>query len=190
MTRRLIAGLGNPGSDYRGTRHNIGFMVIERLAERYGIRLGQEKFDSQFANDRVARQPVLLLEPQTYVNKSGEAVGEAVQFYDLETDRTIVVHDDVDLAFGQLRVKRGGGHGGHNGVRDIADAIGRGFVRLRLGVGRPEYGSVRDHVLGTFSHDEEALLEELLDVACDALETLLEDGADEAQNQYNNTHVG
>jgi PTH1 family peptidyl-tRNA hydrolase len=190
VSRHLVVGLGNPGTEYRETRHNVGFMVLDHLADRYRIRLAQEKFDGEFASDRIAGTSVLLLKPQTYVNESGRSVGEAARFYDIDPDEIVVVHDDVDLDFGELRIKRGGGHGGHNGLRDIADNLGdKGFVRVRVGVGRPEYGSVRDHVLGQFERSEQRELEDLLDAACDALEVLLEEGANEAQNQYNGRQI-
>ncbi len=186
MDDPLVVGLGNPGSKYRGTRHNIGFDVVDRLAERHRVRLSQEKFDGQFGSGRVAGRTVKLLEPETYMNRSGDSVGEAARFYDMDADQIVVVHDDVDLELGRLKVKEGGGHGGHNGLKSLVDALGSSdFVRVRCGVGRPEHGSVSDHVLGKFERDEQPVADELVEIAADALETILRDGPSQAQNRFN-----
>ncbi len=186
MSRYLIVGLGNPGSKYARTRHNIGFMALERLAERHRMALATEKFDARYATGRVANEMVVLLEPQTFMNRSGKAVVAAAHFYDVDPARIIVVHDDIDLALGTIRVKSGGGHGGHNGLRDIVAQLGsREFLRVRLGIGRPEHGDVTNHVLGTFGRDEQDDVAELVETACDAVETLLREGLDAAQNRFN-----
>ena len=186
MDRHLIVGLGNPGSKYRETRHNIGFAVADRLAERHRVAFGEQKFDGQFASGRVAGQKVFLLKPETYMNRSGESVGPAARYYELSADQIVVVHDDVDLDLGRLKVKSGGGHGGHNGLRSIVDALGTSdFVRVRCGVGRPEHGSVKDHVLGRFRNDERSVADAVVEAACDAVETVMRDGPDRAQNRFN-----
>lgn len=186
MDDPLVVGLGNPGSKYRGTRHNIGFDVVDRLAERHRVRLSQEKFDGQFGSGRVASRKVKLLEPETYMNRSGDSVGEAARFYDIDADQIVVVHDDVDLELGRLEIKEGGGHGGHNGLQSLVDALGSSdFVRVRCGVGRPEHGTVSDHVLGKFDGDERSIADELVENAADALEAILRDGPSGAQNRYN-----
>lgn len=185
MSRTLIAGLGNPGRKYEGTRHNIGFEVLDRLAQRYRLRLSREKFHGRFTTGAVAGTDVVLLEPQTYMNKSGRAVEAARQFYGIAAADTIVLHDDIDLSPGQLKVKKGGGHGGHNGLRDIISRTGdRDFVRLRLGVGRPEHGDVTNYVLSRFDSDERPAIDELIEDACDATETILDSGVAEAQNRF------
>ena len=186
MSRYLIAGLGNPGSKYAQTRHNIGFMALERFAERHRLSLAQEKFDARFDTGHVAGQKVVLLEPLTFMNRSGKAVGQAARFYEIPADCIVVLHDDIDLSLGRIKVKSGGGHGGHNGLRDIANRLStRDFVRVRLGVGRPEHGNVTGHVLGKFDPEEAAEVSEVVEKACDAVETILSDGLEAAQNLFN-----
>lgn len=185
MSRIVIAGLGNPGRKYAGTRHNIGFQALEILAGRYRLQLSQEKFHGVYTTGAVAGRDVVLLRPQTYMNKSGRAVLAARQFYDVPASDTIVLHDDVDLETGVLKIKQGGGHGGHNGLRDIISRTGdRDFVRIRLGVGRPEYGDVTAHVLGRFDDSERPEIDELIERACDAVEVVLSDGVAKAQNAF------
>lgn len=186
MQRFLVAGLGNPGSQYRDTRHNIGFRVLNRLADRHGIRLSEEKFDGEFASGRIRGEPTYLLKPTTYMNRSGTSVGPAARYHEIEPDHVLVIHDDVDLDLGRVNVKIGGGHGGHNGLKNVAQDLGsREFLRIRCGVGRPERGSVRDHVLGRFDGAEEPVADRVVEGACDAVETVVVDGPEEAQNQYN-----
>jgi PTH1 family peptidyl-tRNA hydrolase len=190
VDRHLIVGLGNPGSKYRETRHNIGFAVVDRLAERHRARLSQEKFDGQFGSGRVAGQKAFLLKPETFMNRSGESVGPAVRYYELPADRIVVVHDDVDLDLGRLKVKTGGGHGGHNGLKSIGDALGTSdFIRVRCGVGRPEHGAVKDHVLGRFRNEERSVADEVIELACDAVECVITEGPGEAQNRFNGRDV-
>lgn len=190
MDRYLVAGLGNPGHQYRETRHNIGFAVVDRLADRYRLQLSEEKFDGAFTSGRVRGESVYLLKPQTMMNRSGDSVGPAARYHDLDPERVVVVHDDVDLSFGRLEVKDGGGHGGHNGVRSVADQLGSSaFLRVRCGVGRPEQGSVRDHVLSQFDDSERAVADELVEVAADAVETIITDGPSEAQNRFNGRNL-
>lgn len=183
MSRTLIVGLGNPGRKYEGTRHNIGFEVLRRLADRYRLRLSQSKFHGVYTTGRVGGTDVLLLEPHTYMNKSGKAVQAARDYYDIPAADTVVLHDDIDLSPGQLKIKSGGGHGGHNGLRSIIDRTGdRGFIRVRLGVGRPEHGDVTNHVLSRF--DDRSVADELAETGCDAVETVLSDGVARAQNLF------
>lgn len=190
MSRYLVAGLGNPGRKYRDTRHNIGFMVADRLAERHRMRLSENKFNGQFASGRLAGQKAYLVKPQTFMNRSGESIGEAARYHDIPVEQIIVIHDDVDLDLGRLAVKVGGGHGGHNGLRSIVDHISsKGFVRVRCGVGRPEHGDVTDHVLGRFESSEMNIVDRVVELACDAVETILRDGPREAQNEFNGRDV-
>lgn len=183
MSRNLIVGLGNPGRKYDGTRHNIGFRTLRRLASRYRLSLSQSKFDGVYTTGRIAGSDVLLLEPHTYMNKSGKSVQAACSFYGIAASDTVVLHDDIDLSAGQIKIKDGGGHGGHNGLRDIIAKTGdRDFTRIRLGVGRPEHGDVTNYVLSRF--DDEALADELAEVGCDAVETVLADGVARAQNLF------
>ena len=185
VSRRLIVGLGNPGRKYEGTRHNIGFDVLRRLGERYRLSLTQKKFSGVFTTGSVAGEDVVLVEPHTFMNKSGKSVQAARQFYSVDAEDLIVLHDEIDLEPGTIRIKEGGGHGGHNGLRDIISRTGdRDFVRIRLGVGRPEHGDVTNHVLSRFSGSERDLIAEMVEDACDAIETVLTDGVSQAQNRF------
>lgn len=186
MSSYLLAGLGNPGPKYELTRHNIGFLVIDRFVDRLGIALTQQKFHGRYASGICRGEKVHLLQSQTFMNLSGKSVASARSFFDIEMPNVIVVHDELDLPFGVVRIKIGGGHGGHNGLRDIIAQTGQNdFIRVRMGIGRPEKGSVTDWVLSPFpAADTDELLIEL-DTACDALEAILADGASAAQNQFN-----
>lgn len=185
MSRHLIVGLGNPGPKYAKTRHNIGFMALDRLAERYGMAATNIKFDAHFDTGRVGEHQVVLLKPQTFMNRSGKSVQAAANFYDIAPDKIIVLHDEIDLKPAQLRLKSGGGHGGHNGLRDIIKMLGsRDFLRVRLGIGRPKFGDVSDYVLGRFTRIEKVDVADLIEDGCDAVEALLQDGLESAQNRF------
>lgn len=161
---KLIAALGNPGSKYRNTRHNAGTLAGVWLAEKHGIPLKDKKFNSITGKGRIAGTEAVLLIPQTYMNNSGQAVASAVSFYKLEPADIIVLHDEIEMPFGEVRVKDGGGHRGHNGLRSIMQHIDSGeFHRIRIGVGRPEseHITVADHVLGKFSGQETSQLQEI-----------------------------
>ena len=183
----LVAGLGNPGATYRPTRHNVGFRAANRLAARDPSARWQERATAHVAQARLADQRVLLLKPQTYMNRSGEVVAPTLADLDLPPTALLVLHDDVDLPLGRLKVKAGGGHGGHNGLKSLmAELDARDFVRIRLGVGRPEPGGdVVEWVLGAFTDEEQAPLTEMLDRAVDAALTVLTDGAGAAANRFN-----
>lgn len=184
--RKLIVGLGNPGPDYATHRHNVGFMVVEELARRAGEVLGQRKFKGRFSTAQLAGQAVGLLLPETWMNLSGRAVASAATFYELGEGDVIVVHDELDLPFGRVKVKRGGGHGGHNGLRSIGQDAGMdGFDRVRVGIGRPPRGDATGHVLSPFSKAEQAERPFLIDRAADAVEALLRDGFVAAANEFN-----
>jgi len=188
---KLIVGLGNPGIEYAETRHNIGFMVVTHLADRAGIALKRKGYQGFYGVGRVAGEEVTILLPQTYMNRSGASVAPACQSLGVNPGDLIVVHDEIDLAFGCLRVKAGGGHGGHNGLRSIGGALNdAGYARLRMGVGRPPAGGdVSGHVLSRFNTTERVLLQKYVKVASDALELLLQEGAQEAMNSFNNREV-
>ncbi len=160
---KMIVGLGNPGADYLLNRHNIGFMAADALAEASRASAWQKKFKGFFAVGTLGEQTFLILKPSTYMNLSGESVGEAMRYYKLEPADVIVIHDDIDLVSGDVRVKQGGGHGGHNGLKSIDAHIGKDYWRVRLGVGRPEHkGEVTDYVLGNFAKADKKWLEPLL----------------------------
>ncbi len=185
---KLVVGLGNPGRQYTSTRHNIGARVVGRLAERSGLRFDTQKFEAEFARGRIRGVDVGLLLPQTYMNLSGKSVAAALRFLpvgDVSED-LIIASDDVDLDFGQLRIKASGGAGGQKGLGNIIASIGRkDFSRLRFGVGRSSRLSTSDHVLQKFSKEEEAELGNLIEDAADALELILTGEPGEAMNRYN-----
>nr|WP_199589683.1 aminoacyl-tRNA hydrolase [Lujinxingia litoralis] len=185
MSRTLIVGLGNPGPKYEGTRHNIGFAAVNRLAERYRLTVTQSKFHGVYTTGIICGVDVALLKPLTFMNLSGKSVAPAMKFFNVEPVSLIVLHDELDVELGQMKIKEGGGHGGHNGLRDIVAKTGtREFLRVRLGIGRPEHGDVTNHVLGRFRPDETPAVERMLDDACDAVETILSEGVAAAQNRF------
>lgn len=183
----LIVGLGNPGPEYADTRHNIGFMVVERAAERAGVTIKRKAHQGLLGMGHWAGQEVFFLLPQTFMNRSGASVASACQSLGLSPGALIVVHDEIDLPFASLKIKVGGGHGGHNGLRSIGSVWGEtGYTRLRMGVGRPPAGGdVTRHVLSRFATQERAELDDFLDRAVDALEMLVSRGAEDAMNRFN-----
>jgi len=183
---RLVVGLGNPGLKYQGTRHNVGFSVMNVLCARWGLSAARAQHGALVSTGSFQGQDVSLSLPQQYMNRSGRPV------FDLMTERAvpindlIVVHDDMGLPFGAIRCKMGGGHGGHNGLRDLFEHIGRDFLRVRVGIGRPEgnEGTV-DFVLGKWSEAEKATLPEILQASCEAIEIMISKGATAAMNLFN-----
>ncbi|MBL8658651.1 MAG: aminoacyl-tRNA hydrolase [Rhodospirillales bacterium] len=162
--RYLIVGLGNPGPTYAGNRHNIGFMAIDAIAARHGFAPFRAKFRAHLADGVLAGRPVMLLKPMTFMNVSGQAVAAAASFFKIPPGDIVVFHDEIDLATGKVRLKVGGGHAGHNGLRSIHAHIGPDYARVRLGVGRPRTsGDVADHVLDDFAKADKVWLEPLLD---------------------------
>jgi PTH1 family peptidyl-tRNA hydrolase len=182
----LVVGLGNPGHEYATTRHNVGFMVADELARRHGGSW-RSKFSGEVADVRVDGARVALLKPQTYMNESGRSVAAAAKFYKVDPDALLAVHDEVDLDLGRMQARLGGGLAGHNGLRSLASALRTPeFLRLRIGVGRPERGDPRpvsDWVLSPF--EPEADVAALVERAADAVETLVRDGLEEAQQRFN-----
>ncbi|AJY45994.1 aminoacyl-tRNA hydrolase [Martelella endophytica] len=159
----IIAGLGNPGSQYSGNRHNIGFMAVDAIAERNGFSSWSAKFKGLIAEGSLAGEKVLLIKPQTFMNLSGESVGEAMRFYKLSTDDLVVIYDELDLMPGKARIKTGGGSGGHNGIKSIDAHCGKDYRRLRLGIGHPGTKErVHSHVLGDFAKVDAEWLEPML----------------------------
>lgn len=182
---KLIVGLGNPGSEYRDTRHSVGFDVVERLRERSGAGW-QQKFKGEYTRATVAGEPCILLKPLTYMNRSGISVGLAKEFFKIAPEEIVVAHDEVDLPFGRLRVKDGGGHAGHNGIRSLVESLGtRDFARVRVGVGRPGHGELADYVLSRWSAEERKWLADLVDRSADAVEEVLRSGVRAAMNRFN-----
>jgi PTH1 family peptidyl-tRNA hydrolase len=182
----LVAGLGNPGREYERTRHNVGWMVADELARRHGGSF-RSKFSGQIAEVRAGEQRLALLKPETYMNESGRSVGAAARFFKVPAEQILLVHDDVDLAEGRLQARLGGGLAGHNGLRSIAQHLGTNdFLRLRIGVGRPERGDrrpVADYVLSPFDPHVDA--DELVARAAGAVELLAAEGLPAAQQRFN-----
>jgi PTH1 family peptidyl-tRNA hydrolase len=184
----LIVGLGNPGVDYAKTRHNAGFLLVEQLAARWRVDWKRERrFNAQMARAERHGRHVLLCQPQTFMNASGEAVGAVVSFYRLPRTRILVVVDDADLPLGEVRLRAGGSSGGHHGLESIEQHLGsREFARLRLGIGRQAGArEITDHVLGRLDRAEAALMEKVLDRAGGQVECWLDDGIQKAMNQFN-----
>ncbi len=184
----LIVGLGNPGADYAKTRHNAGFLLVEKLAAQWKAGWNNErKFVARMAKAGCGEKKILLCEPQTFMNLSGEAVAAVQQFYQLPLGNILVVVDDADLPLGEIRLRPGGGSGGHHGLESVAQHLGsKGYARLRIGIGRKnEARQITGHVLGKFSADENALLEKVLERAAGQLECWLTAGLQKAMNQFN-----
>jgi PTH1 family peptidyl-tRNA hydrolase len=182
----LVVGLGNPGREYERTRHNVGWMVVEELARRTEASW-RGKFSGRVAETRLDGARLALVKPETYMNESGRSIAAALRFFKLPPEELLVVHDDVDLDPGRLQARRGGGLAGHNGLRSIAQALGsQGFLRLRIGVGRPGRGDrrpVSDYVLSPF--EDEVDVDAVVRRAADAVETLVREGLEAAQARFN-----
>lgn len=185
--RFLVVGLGNPGPRYAGTRHNAGFLVADLLAERMGVRFKAHRGRADVVEGRLGGEPVVLAKPKSYMNESGGPVVSVARFFKVAVERIVVVHDELDLPYGALRLKRGGGDGGHNGLRSTSAALGsREYLRVRVGIGRPPgRQDPADFVLREFSAAERKDLGFHVDRATDAVETLLRCGLAYAQNTYN-----
>jgi len=185
--RQLVVGLGNPGPRYAGNRHNAGFFVVDLLAERIGARFKAHRGRCDVVEGRVAGVPVVLAKPKSYMNESGGPIVSISRFYKVPVERITVVHDELDLPFGTLRLKRGGGDGGHNGLRSASSALGsRDYARVRFGIGRPPgRQDPAEYVLRDFSAAERKELDYLVDRAADAVEALLAQGLEVAQNKFN-----
>jgi len=188
----LVVGLGNPGSEYAATRHNAGFMVVDELARRFGASIDHEKWQAYSVQLTLWGSRICLLKPATFMNLSGRAVARYVDFYKVRSEQILVVHDDLDMAPGRLKLVAGGGAGGHNGIRSLVECLGtRDFLRLKLGIGRPGRLSlysgmpVEKYVLAPFSPDERILLEQRMDNIEKGLEYLVRDGIAKAMNLLN-----
>ncbi len=177
---RLVVGLGNPGKGYAGHRHNIGFMALQAIAEAHGVGPFRAKFQGEIADGRIREHRVLALKPLTYMNESGRSIAAAMAFYKIEPADVVVLHDELDLAAGKLRVKRGGGHSGHNGLRSIHAHIGTDYLRVRFGIGHPgDKDQVTGHVLNDFAKADKVWLDPMMTAVADAFPLLL-DGDDGA----------
>ncbi len=184
----VIVGLGNPGSQYEQTRHNMGFLVIDRLSDQWGIPVKKLKFQSQYGLGQAEGKRTLLLRPQTFMNLSGEALRDCIQFYKVPLTRTIVVYDDISLPLGKLRLRGKGSDGGHNGIKSILyQCQSDVFPRIKVGIGAPDHPdfTTANWVLGRFSEEERPLVADMVTKTADAVRTIMTHGLDRAMNTYN-----
>ncbi|MEK7705067.1 MAG: aminoacyl-tRNA hydrolase [Myxococcota bacterium] len=187
----LVVGLGNPGARYEGTRHNVGFEVVERLVSRYRLSSPRESKSARHWRGKVRGHEVMLAKPLTFMNLSGDAVGALLRYYRLPLESLIVVHDELDFPPGQVRVKVGGGHGGHNGLVSIIGHVGADFARVRVGVGKPPAADRgADHVLARFGASDRKAIDAAIERAADAVEMALTDGIQAAMGRFNRKESG
>jgi PTH1 family peptidyl-tRNA hydrolase len=190
MATKLIVGLGNPGPKYLWTRHNAGFIVLDRFAALAGIPVIKKNFAGLYGEGNFKGNRLLLLKPQTYMNLSGRSVAAALRFHKLGISDLLIIHDELDIPFGQLKLKEGGGHGGHNGLRSLHQELGSGdYPRLRIGIGKPLHGDMADFVLSNFGKDELAGLPQVIDGAVDALEMFISEGLPKTMSLFNNKNL-
>ena len=182
----IITGLGNPGKEYENTKHNVGFLTIDILAEKYDIKVNKIKFKGLIGEGMIGTEKVILVKPQTYMNLSGQCIREIVAFYKLDMEDLVVIYDDIDLPMGNLRIRKKGSAGTHNGMRSIIyDLQDDGFPRVRVGIGGERKGDLANYVISGFSGDDRKLIEEAIVKAADAVTCLVEDGIDRAMVDYN-----
>lgn len=187
MSTYIVAGLGNPGPIYQWTRHNAGFLFLDHLADLENISIARKSFSALSGEWNFAGQRLILLKPQTFMNVSGKSVMQSLQFHKLPISNLIVIHDELDLPFGVVRFKHGGGHGGHNGLRSIMEHLGKGdFIRLRIGIGKSPHGDTTGHVLGRIPPDQMESLPRVLDGAMEMLKAMLKEGLPKSMSLYNN----
>lgn len=186
---KIIAGLGNPGVEYAKTKHNVGFMFIDALADKLGIREAdwKDKFDAKVADTRIGTEKVVLVKPQTYMNDSGRSLGPILNWYKLAPEDLIVVHDDMDIPAGTIRIRKKGSAGGHNGIKSILAHVGdEHFARVRIGIGRPLPGwTVVKHVLAGFTEEDQPKIKEAIAYLIPAVECIVTDDVDMAMNKFN-----
>lgn len=184
---KIIAGLGNPGSEYAKTKHNVGFMLVDALADKLGVTEWKDKFDARIGEARIGTEKILLVKPQTYMNESGQAVGPLMNFYKTAIEDLIVVHDDMDIPAGTIRIRKKGSAGGHNGIKSVLAHVGdEHFARVRIGIGRPLPGwTVVNHVLAPFTAEDEPKIRAAIDYLLPAVECIVTEDVDMAMNKYN-----
>jgi len=181
----LVVGLGNAGSEYSNTRHNVGFDVIDLLSSEYNINTNRIKFKGMYGEGNIGFEKVILLKPTTYMNLSGESIIEVVNFYKIPKENIIVVYDDISLEVGRMRIRMKGSAGGHNGVKSIISHLSSDeFTRIKVGVGQPQ-GDLVNHVLGKIPKEQREILKKVYDASVNAIETIIKSGAQEAMNEYN-----
>jgi len=184
---KMIAGLGNPGTNYSQTRHNIGFLIADEIAARFSLSINKTRFDSEYTKTRISAKEVFIVKPMCYMNRSGFPIQKFSSYYKIDITDIIVVHDDIDLEFGKIKIVQSRGHGGHNGIRSIFEAFGKkDVIRVRIGVGRP--GGQKDiskHVLGGFSEQEKSGLGKLVESGSEACLAIIEKDVTSAMNFWN-----
>ncbi len=182
----LLVGLGNPGLKYQHTKHNFGFLLVDQIADEFKFEAMGNKFGGKIFNGKIADQKIILLKPEEYMNNSGSAVLGCASFYKIAPEKIIVFHDDLDLEFGRMKAKIGGGHAGHNGLRDIDEKIGKDYLRIRLGIGRPQNADyeISDYVLSKFNTEELKAVEKINQRIIKILPTILEGKLNEFMNQF------
>lgn len=191
----LIAGLGNPGREYQNTRHNSGFMAIDQLAVDNNIDVVQKKFNSLWGRGIIGGVSCILMKPMAYMNRSGPPVQQLANYFKIKSEKILVIHDDIDLALGRIKIKEKGGDGGHKGINSIIHSLGGGdFLRLRIGIGRGDPPGERqpgvvDHVLGRFRPDEKEILHRMIQISGEGLVTILCEGVEKAMNKFNGKSV-
>ena len=186
---KLIVGLGNPGKKYKLTRHNVGFMVLDKLIQKSTVEGWDKKFDSFFNKIIIDQKSIILLKPLTFMNISGYAVQKVKKFYGIDPNNIIIIHDDIDLELGKIKLKKGGGDGGHNGLKSIIKLIGSEFNRIRIGIGRPEKISVSSYVLNNFREEEVPLLKKIILKSCEGINLLIANEDEECRRLFSKTIV-
>ena len=186
MSMKLVVGLGNPGEKYALTRHNIGFMAVDVIINEFNSQNWQQKFNSLIRSHLIENSKVLFIKPLTYMNLSGLAVQLAMNFYRISRENVVVFHDDIDIQLGTVRLKKGGGHGGHNGLKSIIDKVGQDFIRVRIGVSRPENKDVSHYVLSEFSAPEITLLNKSLSKCHTGLSHILKGSTEDFHKLFSN----
>ncbi len=183
----MIAGLGNPGEKYSRTRHNIGFMVVDEIASKKALKFSKSRFDAEYLNFSFNKEKIFLVKPQSYMNNSGFPIQKLTAYFKIGIPDIIIVHDDIDLPSGRIRISKNRGHGGHNGVRSIIRALGtKDFIRVRIGIADPQqHNSTTGYVLGKFSKKERANIDKLIEKAADAAMAIVGNGIQTAMNHYN-----
>jgi len=181
----LIVGLGNPGHEYENTRHNVGFDVLDLISSKYNISIIRTKFKGVYGEGKIGNERVILLKPTTYMNLSGESVREVCNFYKITNDNIIVIHDDISLEVGRMRIRKSGSAGGHNGIKNIILNLSSDvFPRIKIGVGGPK-GDLTSHVLGKLSHEDKIVIDRVFNAATEAVESIITESVMEAMNKFN-----
>lgn len=181
----IIAGLGNPGKEYTGTRHNVGYEALDCLAEKHNVKLNKLKFNSVYGETTINGEKVMLVKPVTYMNRSGIAIDEIMKFYKIPAENLIVIYDDIDIPVGTLRIRPNGSPGTHNGMKSIIQHVGTNFPRIRIGIGRNPQMDLADYVLQRFSKDDAEKIKPIMEKAIEAAIEIIESNVDMAMQKYN-----